>query len=207
MTDKALEAARQAIRYLSHPETPWSDEQVQAVISAYLSTLGEAEVVGRDIFECANQLGGYVGPNTDDELARFLLRESNAAADLAYEIVRLRGALQAMQARAEKAEEALRVSELEGDAAFALAVDDPGKNPPVTWKSRAEAAEARAQTASTGWADALNDLEAAEARAKELEEEVANLRAATNQSRLAFSGMVSVQSAIDLLDKLGGSNG
>lgn len=45
MTDNALEAARQAIRYLSHPETPWSDEQVQAVISAYLSVLpGEAEV-------------------------------------------------------------------------------------------------------------------------------------------------------------------
>lgn len=61
------------------------------------------------------------------------------------EIIKLNpaDALQAMQARAEAAEEALRVSELEGDAAFALAVDDPGKNPPVTWKSRAETAEAR----------------------------------------------------------------
>lgn len=33
----ALEAARKAIRYLSHPETPWSDEQVAAVINAYLA--------------------------------------------------------------------------------------------------------------------------------------------------------------------------
>ena len=65
----------------------------------------------------------------------------------------------------------------------------------------------RAETylnAAVGWE---RRAEAAEARVKELEEEVANLRAATNQSRLAFSGMVSVQSAIDLLDTLGGSNG
>lgn len=40
MTDikpEGLEAARNAIRYLSHPETPWSDEQVAAVINAYLA--------------------------------------------------------------------------------------------------------------------------------------------------------------------------
>ena len=37
----------------------------------------------------------------------------------------------------------------------------------------------------------------------DLREENAKLRAATNQSRLAFAGCVSVQSAIDLLDALG----
>jgi hypothetical protein len=42
---KALEAARVAIRYLNHPETPWSDEQVGAVISAYLAALPQAEPV------------------------------------------------------------------------------------------------------------------------------------------------------------------
>lgn len=36
---EGLEAARNAIRYLSHPETPWSDEQVAAVIRAYLAAL------------------------------------------------------------------------------------------------------------------------------------------------------------------------
>jgi hypothetical protein len=44
----------------------------------------------RDIFECANQLEGYVGPDTEPNLAAFLLREGKAAAALAYEIVRLR---------------------------------------------------------------------------------------------------------------------
>lgn len=34
-----LQAARSAIKYLSHPETPWTDEQVAAVITAYLAAL------------------------------------------------------------------------------------------------------------------------------------------------------------------------
>jgi hypothetical protein len=58
-----------------------------------MSNTGEnAELNGRDIYECANQLGGYVGPDTEDRLAQFLMRESQAAADLADEIVRLRAA-------------------------------------------------------------------------------------------------------------------
>lgn len=44
----------------------------------------------RDIYEVANQLGGYVGPNTPDDLAKFLLREADEASKLADEIVRLR---------------------------------------------------------------------------------------------------------------------
>lgn len=48
---------------------------------------------GRDIYDVANQLGGWVGPDTEKDLADWLLRESEAAADLADEIVRLRLAL------------------------------------------------------------------------------------------------------------------
>lgn len=59
-----------------------------------------ARVKGRDIYECANQLGGYVGPDTDDALAHFLLRESAAAVDLADEIVQLRSALEPQQEEA-----------------------------------------------------------------------------------------------------------
>lgn len=44
----------------------------------------------RDIYEVANQLGGYVGPDTDERLAQFLIRESDEAALLANELVRLR---------------------------------------------------------------------------------------------------------------------
>lgn len=40
----------------------------------------------RDVYEVANQLGGYVGPNTDERLAIFLLRESDEAAKLADKI-------------------------------------------------------------------------------------------------------------------------
>lgn len=45
---------------------------------------------GRDIFEVANQLGGYVDPGTEKSLAKFLMKESEAANELAEEIVRLR---------------------------------------------------------------------------------------------------------------------
>jgi hypothetical protein len=44
----------------------------------------------RDLYEVANQLGGYVGPDTPKRLADFLIRESTEAAHLADEIVRLR---------------------------------------------------------------------------------------------------------------------
>lgn len=49
-----------------------------------------AQGSGRDLYEVANQLGGYVGPNTPKHLADFLIRESFEAAHLADEIVRLR---------------------------------------------------------------------------------------------------------------------
>lgn len=52
-----------------------------------------AQVNGRDVYEVANQLGSYVGPDTDERLAQFLIRESEAAAYLADEIVRLRSVL------------------------------------------------------------------------------------------------------------------
>ena len=49
-----------------------------------------ARVNGRDIYEVANQLEGYVDEGTPERLAQFLLREGKAASDLADEIVRLR---------------------------------------------------------------------------------------------------------------------
>ncbi len=57
------------------------------------SPLYPAEGSDRDIFEVANQLGGYVGPGTEKNLARFLIREAEEASKLAYEIVRLRAEL------------------------------------------------------------------------------------------------------------------
>jgi seryl-tRNA synthetase len=51
------------------------------------------------------------------------------------------------------------------------------------------------------------DNEAGLIAAHSLKEEVKRLREATNQCRLAFSGMVSVQSAIDLLDSTALSRG
>ncbi|MNU27265.1 hypothetical protein D3C71_156510 [compost metagenome] len=54
------------------------------------SSLYPVEGSDRDIFEVANQLGGYVDPGTEKRLARFLIREAEEASKLAYEIVRLR---------------------------------------------------------------------------------------------------------------------
>lgn len=39
ITKEAIEAARSAIRYLNGPDTPWSDEQVSAVITAALAAM------------------------------------------------------------------------------------------------------------------------------------------------------------------------
>jgi hypothetical protein len=61
------------------------------------------EVNGRDIYECANQLMGYVGPDTEDGLAQFLMREGKAAADLADELVQAQSALAAMRAERDEA--------------------------------------------------------------------------------------------------------
>lgn len=58
-----------------------------------------AELIERDIFEVANQLEGYVGPDTPEPLANFLLCEGKAAAALADEIVRLRAALSLAESR------------------------------------------------------------------------------------------------------------
>lgn len=52
-----------------------------------------SDIVERDIYEVANQLGGYVGPDTPERLKRFLLKEEKAAVALADEIVRLRSEL------------------------------------------------------------------------------------------------------------------
>jgi ABC-type nitrate/sulfonate/bicarbonate transport system substrate-binding protein len=70
-----------------------------------------SDIAERDIWEVANQLGGYVDPSTEKNLARFLIREAEEAAKLAERIV-------ALQAELAKAREALtrvtleRVSEL-----------------------------------------------------------------------------------------------
>ncbi|KAB2699398.1 hypothetical protein F9K79_09910 [Ochrobactrum sp. Kaboul] len=48
-----------------------------------------ASELKRDIWEVANQLAGYVGPNTDERLAQFLIREAEAATKLAERIVEL----------------------------------------------------------------------------------------------------------------------
>lgn len=55
--------------------------------------MGEAKNefgAGRDIYEVANQLAGWVGPTTDEALAKFLLREAEEADKLAKEIESLR---------------------------------------------------------------------------------------------------------------------
>ena len=67
-----------------------------------------SDIVERDIYEVANQLGGYVGPDTPERLKRFLLKEEKAAAALADEITSLRSELaNARNAALEEAAEIL----------------------------------------------------------------------------------------------------
>lgn len=79
-----------------------------------------SELNKRDIWEVANQLEGYVGPETEERLAAFLMREGHEAAKLAERIVEL--------------EKELKKSILEYNEIFQTAVG---------WKERAKAAEAR----------------------------------------------------------------
>lgn len=65
-------------------------EKRSEISSAVIWSSKEMLLNGRDIYEVANQLGGYVGPTTEGRLAEFLIKEANAAGDLADEIVRLR---------------------------------------------------------------------------------------------------------------------
>jgi hypothetical protein len=61
-------------------------------IKPALTSVTHAPVHGseRDPYEVANQLGGFVGPDTDKKLSAFLIREGKEAALLADEIGRLR---------------------------------------------------------------------------------------------------------------------
>lgn len=70
---KALEAARVAIRYLNHPETPWSDEQVGAVISAYLAAIPQAELLACPL--CSMHLQAAADPR----MSGMLEHPANAA--------------------------------------------------------------------------------------------------------------------------------
>lgn len=72
-----------------------------------------ALVDARDIYEVSNQLAGHVGPDTDEKLAAWLLREGKEAAKLADEIVRLRAGLSANRAEIERLTKAERQSRAE----------------------------------------------------------------------------------------------
>lgn len=49
-----------------------------------------ARLNGVDVYEVANQLGGFIGPNTETFLKEFLSRNEKLANDLAEEVIRLR---------------------------------------------------------------------------------------------------------------------
>jgi hypothetical protein len=68
-----------------------------------------SDIAERDIWEVANQLGGYVDPSTEKNLARFLIREAEEAAKLAERIVALQAEL--TKAREAALEEAAKVAE------------------------------------------------------------------------------------------------
>jgi hypothetical protein len=106
-----------------------------------IQRLEEMRVNGRDIYEVANQLGGYVGPDTERRLADFLIREAKAASDLADEIVRLTAAL--AEARDKALEEAAFV--LECKAAYFSALPwQSGRHKEVQQRYRDDAAAIRA---------------------------------------------------------------
>lgn len=69
------------------------DFDLRGILMPSILPLHPVEGSDRDIYEVANQLGGYVDPGTEKNLGRFLIREAEEATKLANEIVRLRAAL------------------------------------------------------------------------------------------------------------------
>lgn len=153
--------ANQVIIHPSPSECPLVDTQIDATPEAIAAwNRRSPSLSGGEVDELIHKLRGFeqtygtefFTPLTEREKAQVggELR-SRIAADmgrhLAKFMVEAADALAAKDAEIAELREQLRVSDLEGEHAFALAVDDPGKNPPVTWKSRAEAAEARANAA------------------------------------------------------------
>lgn len=67
-----------------------ADRILAETTSAPASDLSPVGGSDRDIYEVANQLGGYVDPSTPKRLATFLIREAEEATKLADEVVRLR---------------------------------------------------------------------------------------------------------------------
>jgi hypothetical protein len=66
----------------------WIVEKARAILDLFAPVLAEKERRGRrEVWEVANQLGGYIGPDTPDDLVAFLSRESDAAADLAQRVL------------------------------------------------------------------------------------------------------------------------
>ncbi len=79
----------------------------------------------RDIWEVANQLGGYVGPDTPERLKVFLLKEEKAAADLAREILSLRSRAEKAEAERDKAlDRCIYLAGLLGDMTIRDILDD-----------------------------------------------------------------------------------
>lgn len=174
------------------PANEWGDPVHHTICDEAASRLLSLASQKAEYAEALKQAGRTIQHNiTRAEEAESSLRRLQSASQ--SQGVEDGNALQAMQARAEKAER-------ERDEALRLAGEDVDALQAIGEEFGIKPGERRV----TGVRRLLTEYRT---RVKELEEEVANLRAATNQSRLAFSGMVSVQSAIDLLDKLGGSNG
>ena len=80
----------------------------EAAHALFAPILAEKERRGRrEVWEVSNQLGGYIGPNTPDDLVAFLSRESDAAADLAQRVIDAEARALAAEAALAAAVEAL----------------------------------------------------------------------------------------------------
>lgn len=114
-------------------------DRANHIVDANKMVTAPAEMPGgRSIWEVANQLGGYIGPSTPDDLVAFLSRESDAAAALAERIVSLESrALAAEAALAAERERAASIAEQ-----FA---DEHAQFPALPHAGRAIAAAIRAQ--------------------------------------------------------------
>lgn len=104
-------------------------------------------------------------------------------------------------------EELVRLSQASSVIAGLTAERDEAADRAKVWEHY-WSQEVKVKSEVVSWAkEAMDKVDAAEARISSLEEQNKRLREALNQARLAFSGHVSTGSAIDMIDTLEDHNG
>lgn len=146
---------RRTATYLASHGGSARDEWISASAQAEKPAPDGLEVEGRGIYDCANQLMGYVGPDTEPNLAQFLIREGKSATALADALVQAQSLIAELRGEMDEArrrrDEWRKKAEGYDEVRLALREKVGAPWPPnmsrILWAGIAAAERTRAETA------------------------------------------------------------